>query len=264
MILFIKTYRDHWKALIAWTLTIVGLVAIEMSIYPSIAKNATNMQSLVDAFPDAMKKIFRMQDYASGPGFLSTELYSMMVPLVIIAVAASWGASATAQEEDKGTADMLFTLPISRTSILVSKMVATISAIVALALISMVSILLLKSWAHMEISLTSLFAVTLSMIGLGLFFASLSFSVGALSSHKGAALGIATGIALISFVFYSMAGLVKTMENFSPFNPLEWALGGNPLFDGVDIAGLIKLTLSSLVFFTLTLIVFNRKDIHSQ
>lgn len=262
--LFFKTYRDHWRALLAWSLTIIGLVSIQMSVYPSIAKNSANVKQFLESYPEAIQKIFRMQDYSTGAGFLSTELYSMMIPLVLIAVGASWGASATAQEEDKATADSLFTLPISRARILFSKMLATVSAVVILAFLAMANILALRAAVDMEISARALLAGTISSIGLGLVFTSLAFFVGSFSSHKGAALGAATGAALICFVIYSLAGLVDTFNAVEPYNPMEWALGGNPLFDGIDVAGNLTLFAAALVLFFVTHLKFNRKDIHSQ
>lgn len=262
--IFIKTYRDHWKALVAWSLTLVGLVTLEMFIYPTLAKNGAAFQQFLDAYPDAIKKIFRMQDYVSGPGFLSTELYSMMIPLVLIAVGASWGASATAQEEDKGTADTLFTLPLSRFNILFAKMLAAITAVVLLAFLAMANIVAMRSSVDMTISNSALFAGTLSSIGLGLIFTGLSFFVGSMTSHKGVALGAATGVSLVFFVLYSVAGLVDSINWSQPFNPMNWGLGKSPLFNGIDGVGLFKLYGISLLLFVGTHIIFDRKDIHSQ
>lgn len=264
MTIFIKTYRDHWKALVAWALTLIGLVTLEMAIYPTLAKNGAAFQQFIDAYPDAIKKIFRMQDYISGPGFLSTELYSMMIPLVLIAVGATWGASATAQEEDKGTADILFTLPLARWKIVVAKMAAALSALILLAFLAMANIVLLRGAVDMTIDSSALVAGTLSSIGIGLVFSSLAFFVGSLTSHKGIALGAATGVSLIFFVLYSVAGLVDSIDWSQPFNPMNWGLGSSPLFNGVDTVGLMKLFSLSLVLLLSTLMIFERKDIHSQ
>ena len=109
--LYLKMWRDHWRSLLSWAGVAVLMVSIQMSVYPSIAKSGKGFETFLENYPDAIKKIFRMQDYTTGPGFLSTELYSMMIPLILIAIGATWGASATAEEEEKGTADLLFAFP---------------------------------------------------------------------------------------------------------------------------------------------------------
>lgn len=259
--LYFKTWWDHWRTLIAWSLTLILLVTIQMSIYPSISKNKTALQGFLDSYPEAIRKIFRMQDYTSGPGFLSTELYSMMVPLVLIAVGATWGASATAEEEDEGTADILLTLPISRTRILVSKMTATISVVILIAFLAVANILILKNSVKMEIETGKLLAATLSSISLGLFFTGVAFLVGSLSRRKGAAIGVVTGLSLIAFLIYSLSALVDDFDRITPFNPMEWGLGGQPLFNGIDASGITKLLIGAAILFFLAIIQFNRKDI---
>ncbi len=175
-----------------------------MSIYPSISENKEALQGFLESYPEAIRKIFRMQDYTSGPGFLSTELYSMMIPLVLIAVGGTWGAAATAEEEDDGTADLLFTLPISRVRIMLSKMLAAVSVVIALAFLGMLNIISLRGVVDMEIESGKLFAGTISSIAIGFFFTGVAFLIGAHSRSKGIAIGVVTGVALITFLIYSV------------------------------------------------------------
>ena len=259
--LFLKTWRDHWRSFLAWSATLIALVSLQMSIYPSISENKSFIQKFLDAYPDAIKKIFRMQDYTSGPGFLGTELYSMMIPLVLIAVGSTWAASATAEEEDEGTADILLTLPISRVRILTAKIAAAFSAITLLAFVAMGNILILRASVKMEIDTSKLLAGTLMSIALAFFFTGLAFLIGAYSRHKGSAVGVITGIALITFLIYSLSGLVDDFDPIAPFNPMEWALGGAPLFEGLDLVALLKLSLGALAFLSLANLKFDRKDI---
>ena len=202
-----------------------------------------------------------MQDYTSGPGFLSTELYSMMVPLVLIAVGSTWGASATAEEEDEGTADLLLTLPISRTKILISKMSAALSVIILLGLLAAGNIIALRGVVHLDISLDKLFAGTVSSISLAFFFTGISFLAGAMSRHKGTAVGVVTGLALITLLIYSLAALVDNFNSIIPYNPMQWALGNNPLFNGIEVTGILKLLSGTFAFLALAILVFDRKDI---
>ena len=259
--LYFKTWRDHWKTLLSWSLTLIALVSIQMSIYPSISENKSALQQFLNAYPEAIRKIFRMQDYTSGPGFLSTELYSMMIPLVLIAVGSTWGASATAEEEDEGTADILLTLPISRIRILLSKIAAAMTVVLLLGFLAMANIILLRHSVKMDIDSGKLLAGTISSIALGSFFSAIAFFVGSMSRHKGAAVGVVTGIALITLLIYSLAALVDNFDSIMPYNPMQWGLGGNPLFNGLDGSGALKLFCGAAVFLLLALYTFDRKDI---
>ena len=232
-----------------------------MSIYPSITKNKEALQGFLESYPEAIRKIFRMQDYTSGPGFLSTELYSFMIPLVLIAVGATWGASATAEEEDEGTADVLLTLPISRTRILLSKIAATSTVTVFLSFLAMANIVVLRGVVDMEIDNGKLLAATLSSISLGFFFTGIAFLVGSFSQRKGSAIGVVTGVSLVAFLIYSLSALVDNFDAIEPYNPMEWGLKGQPLFNGLDIGGNFKLLIGGVIFLVLSILKFDKKDI---
>ena len=74
--------------------------SIELSVYPTMSKSGDSMKSFLDSFPEGFKKMFRMEDYFSGPGFLNTELFSLIIPMVMIGVGLAWGAGATADDEN--------------------------------------------------------------------------------------------------------------------------------------------------------------------
>lgn len=262
-LLVAKTWRDHWKSLLAWAGVIVAMTCVQLSVYPSIAKTADAAIEFVDAYPEAFKKIFRMEDYTSGPGFLSTELFSLMLPLVLIAVGATWGASATAEEEERGTADLLFTLPISRSKIVLSKMAATVTVLLFLGAVIFINLYIGAPMVELEINFGFIVAATLNTMALGAFFSGIAFVIGALTGKKGISLGATSGAALLAFVFFSLAPLVDTFDSLEPINPFDWAIGGNILFDGPDWNGLITLLLATTALYSLAIFIFNRKDIKS-
>ena len=77
-----------------------------------------------------LNDIFRgFHTIKGGAGFLNAEMFSMMVPLVLIAVACSGAAAATAGEEDRGTADLLLSMPLSRGRVIFAKALAMVIAV---------------------------------------------------------------------------------------------------------------------------------------
>lgn len=261
--LVIKTFRDRWRSLIGWLAVIIFMSCIQLYVYPTIVKTGEGMNQFLDAFPDTLKEIFRMQDYTSGPGFLSTELFSMMVPLVAIAVGATWGSSATAEEEEHGTADLLFTLPVTRTRITIGKIIATVIACFILGVITFINIFVGAPIVDLDVSTANLLAICFSNILLGIFFSSVGLIFGVFTGKKSVGLGFTTAVAILAFLFYSLAPLVDTFDYLTPINPIEWCLGGNQLFDGADYLGYAKLMGTSIIFYILGIIRFNRKDIRS-
>lgn len=239
------------------------MTSIQLTVYPTIAQSGAAAKQFIDSYPDAFKEMFRMTDYTSGSGFLATELYSLMLPLVIIGLGVTWGAGATAEEEERGTADILFTLPVSRNQIIIGKIIAALVAMTILGSITLINIEIGKGLADLTVSSVNTLYATISCVLLGFFFAGISLILGSVSGKKGIALGGSTGLAIVAFLFFSLAPLVDTFDYLTPINPFQWAIGENQLAEGLDAIGMIKLGIASVALYCGALFFLNRRDIRA-
>lgn len=256
-----KTIRDRWKNLLGWSLAMFALTSIQLYIYPTIEKTADAMDQFIKAFPKELIAMFRIEDYTSATGFLGTELFSMMIPLVFIAIGSSWAASAAAEEEERGTSEIIYALPISRTSVLLSKVVSAWLILAAITALEFVILSIGSPLVGLDLEGVELIPGLASCLGLGMFFHGLALLLGSITGKRGVALGAAIGIGLISFLVFSLAPLVDTFDSVLPFIPFEWALGNSPLTDGFDWLGLTFL-LSGTVLTTLaSLVAINSRDL---
>lgn len=256
-----KTLRDKVRSIVSWSLGIMAIVAVHLSVYPSIRDSAQEMGDIADAFPEAFRKMFRMQDYTSEVGYLSTELFTATLPLIFLAVSMSWGARLTTEEEDERTADLLFTLPFSRSQYLVTRCVAVLAVLLVVSLSLFASLTVGTRILDFSLALSTFFAGMWVLFLLGLLFASGAAFIGALSGRRSAALGASITLAIGFFVLYSLAPLVDSIDATMPFNPLQWTIGTQPLIRGVDWGySAIALVLSAL-FTAGTFVLFQRRDI---
>jgi len=259
----IKTWLDHWKSYIAWASVALFLCIIQLSVYPSIVDSGEGIEALLDAFPEAYKEIFRMEDYTSGAGYLGTELFSLAIPFIFIAVGSTWGASHSALEEERLTADLLFALPLRRYRILLQKIGAEVTALILLGALVVVTLAVGAHLVDMDISTGGLIAATTSSALIGWLYAGFSFMVGAFTGRKSATLGVSTGLAVIAFIFYSLDPLVDTFALITPINPFEWMLSGKPIANGIQASGSLKLVLVGAGLHIAGLLIFERRDLRA-
>jgi ABC-2 type transport system permease protein len=234
---------------------------VQLSVYPTIRDAAEGMKQFLDAFPDALKAIFRMEDYVSGPGYLGAELFSLTLPLIFLTVGSSWGAAATAEDEENGTADLLLTLPFSRLRVWLCKSAALVGVLIGMGTVIYVVLRVGSLLVDMEIDSMNLAAGVVACLLLGYFFSSLAGVAGASMGKKGAALGVSIGVAIASFVLYSLAPLVDTFDVLLPLNPFEWAIGGKPLVNGFQWFDLGVLLILSFGLNLIAVRLFVRRDI---
>lgn len=258
-----KTLRDRWRSTLAWALGLLSIISLQLYIYPTVANSSDAMTQYIDAFPEALKTIFRIEDYTSGAGFLGTELFSLMIPLILISLAVGRGSSAIAGEVESGTADILFALPISRTRILISKLMAMVIEVLVLTILAVAAIAIGASMVNLEISIAALITATSASGLMGLVFGAIALFAGSFTGKRSIATGLTITFAIAALVFYSLAPIVDTFDYLTPFNPMDWAINGNPLSSGVSALSFIKLTTVFTSFSTLAIVLFRKRDIKS-
>lgn len=256
-----KTLRDNARGIAGWTLGIVALVAVQLSVFPSVSDTTSKIVDFAEAFPEVFRKIFRLEDYGSAVGYLSTELFSASLPLIFIAVGVTWGARVATDELEQGTSDVLYSLPLSRAHVMWVRLAAMVGVLIFLGVIVTVSLAIGGPIVDMSIAISRLAAASVSIALAGLIFGSLAAFVGAASGRRSVALGIGLTVAIACFVVYSLAPIVEVMDDVNPYNPMQWTIGAESLKVGFDVWSCIFALATSIVPMIATIIAFDRRDL---
>jgi ABC-2 type transport system permease protein len=259
--LFLKTWRDHWRGFVGWSLGLVAIVSVQLAVYPTVRKSSADLSAYMQNFPPALQKIFRMQDYASGAGYISTELLSFMIPFIFVSVGASWGANSTALEEERGTSDFLLSMPISRTHIVLSKLSAAVLAQILLAVVVGASVIIGRHSVDLVANDSYIIASVLVCALLGLLFLGLALLIGVSTGKKTLALGGTIAVALASFLFYSLAPLVDTFDSMLAANPFQWTLGSDPMHRGFDMWHILLTLGVACALYIASVLIYERRDL---
>lgn len=256
-----RTVAERWRSLLVWSLGLVGITAIELAVYPSIQSTSQGWRAMLDQWPDALKEAFRLDAYASGTGFLNTELFSMMFPIVLIAVAVGVAASATAGEEERGTADLLLSLPIRRGQVLAAKVLALVVCVVVVGLAGVVTIVVGAPMVDLDVGTSEVVAAGAMTVLLGLLFGSFALLVGALTGRRAAALGAGIGLAIAAFLLQVLAPMADWLEPWQKASPFYWATSSDPLVNGLDVGAAGLLVAGCVVLLAASAAVFHRRDV---
>jgi ABC-2 type transport system permease protein len=261
--LLARVLRERWRGLTGWITGLVSLVAVQVAVYPTIRDSREGWSDLTEQFPEAIRKIIRMEDYTSPAGYLTTELFSFMFPLIFTGVACSWAARAGAEEEENGTADILLSLPVSRGSILFTRLVAVFVALAGVCVAGIASLAVGTRSVDMDVGTAGIAAATVSCALLGTVFASASVVAAAWTGRRGVGLGTGLGLAVVLFVAYSLAPLVGFFDRILALNPYQWTIGQSPLADGIDPALALVALLTITVLCVVAQAGFSRRDIRA-
>ncbi len=260
---FLKTLSETRRALVWWSLGLLGMAAMMISVYPTV-RNNPDLNKMVEDYPDALKAFMAFGgdlDYVSGAGYLGSELFSFMVPLLLLVAAIGAGARATAGEEERGTLDLLLANPLSRRRLVAEKLGALAGEIALLAIVLWLSLLVGVEIVGMDVSAAHLAAATTSAALLALAFGAIALGVGAASGRRGVAIGVSAATAVAAYLVNSLAALVDFLEPVKQASPFYHYVASDPLREGLALEHVAFLVALVLVAAGLAAVAFDRRDL---
>ena len=235
---YLKTMWDRRTSMVWWVLGVVALAAITVAFYPSIAADQDAFEQLIDAYPEELLAFFGIddaQELASPEGFVNSQLYANVVPILLFIFTIGMGTSALAGEEDRRTTDLLLAQPVTRDRVGLHNFaaIATLSGIITASILLV--LLVANTPAGLDMSLVSMIAANVGAWILGLTFGALALAISAVTGKRGLTLGASAGIAVATFFLYGLAPLVEALEPAQKLSPFWWYLGAKPLNNGFDV-----------------------------
>lgn len=260
---FFKTVRDTRRALCWWSLGLIAMTALMVSVYPSVRDNP-ELNKLVDDYPDAFKAFLGLGesvDYTSPVGYLNSELFSFMVPLLLLIAAVGAGARATAGEEERGTLDLLLANPLSRRRLVLDKLAALAAEVSTLALVLWLALLVGATAVGMNVSAVHLAAATAAAALLALAFGAVALFLGAASGRRGIAIGVTAAGAVAAYLLNSLAELVGFLKPFRVASPFYHYAANDALRAGLAAEHVGVLVGLAVVAGAAALVAFERRDL---
>jgi ABC-2 type transport system permease protein len=180
---FTKSLWDQRRGLLGWA---IGVVLIEAALWPTLG-DVGDIKALIENYPEPLRKLFNLDEFASGQGFLNVELYSLMLPILFIVFAIGRGARAIAGEEEAGTLDVLLVTPVSPSRLILQQAAALVVAVSMLGAVLLATVLACSLAFGLGIGVGAATTGSLAMILLGTEFGCLALAVGAVTGRRAAA-----------------------------------------------------------------------------
>lgn len=257
-----KTLRDQRHGLLAWAAGVASLVALYVAMWPSVHKEPS-MTSLIENMPKALRALFAAggADYSTPTGYVQIELLSFMGPMLLLIYAITTGAAAIAGEEERGTADLLLSCPVSRTEIVLRKAVALLVGVVGLAAVMGVSLIGEGAAAGMHLPYGHVVAAMTHLALLALVFGALALAVGAATGHAVASRAVPAVVAVAAYILNGLGEVISWLHPVRKFSPFYQYIGHDPLRSGFSLAALVVAGLTVAGLTLLAVVTVRRRDL---
>jgi len=258
--LFEKTLRDQRRALIGWGLGLAGVAAMYAAFYPSIQDSAAGLQDYLKNLPDAFRNIVG-GDFTTPAGYLRSETFSTMGPILFLVYAIGAGARAIAGEEESRTLDLLLSTPIRRRQLLLDKIGAMVAASAVLALVLFLTLSIVGPPFDLTVPLSNLFEACLMLLLVALAFGAIALAIGCATGHRGLALGVTGAFAVLAFIVNALAPSVDALGWARPLSPFRWYMDPDPLVAGAAPLNVLVLLAITVVACLVAALTFERRDL---
>ena len=259
-----RNLADQTRALAAWAAGIGVLALMYLAFYPAIRNSGVNIQQLLDKLPKPVRDAFLGVgvDYNSPTGYLGTELFAFLVPVILLVVAIVGGSRALAAEEGNGTIDLLLSTPLSRRRLVGEKAMAAVLPVFGLAAVVWLVVLAFGPVFGIDANpvdlLVALVAVALLAVGFGL----LAMLVAGATGRRGLGAGAAAALAALLYVLNALGSAVAALQGVSGIvSPFHWSGGPGVLVNGVPWTGMAALIVLPLLLLALMLVTYQRRDL---
>jgi ABC-type transport system involved in multi-copper enzyme maturation permease subunit len=265
--IFRKALYDSRRTML-WLAVGLGLYVLAlMSFYPTLANDSAKFDELIQSYPKSLMSMVYQGDIAdfsiSNPGtFIQTEFTSWLL-LIVGAIGIGQVFNVFTNAERDGSMDMFLSLPVSRRSYLVGRVLNT-----ALMILVVLTSMFVAFWISSLI--WTQFDVNVGRLALGIYggffplmviisFAYLLAAV--VPSSKHFAGPVAYLFMIGSYLIHSFSGSVKTLSDIRPLFLYHYYSAADIINHGVNLGDWVLLAAVSLVYLALAWWLVDRKEL---
>lgn len=211
MNIFVHELKAYRKSTLVWAFSLIAIVALFMSMFPSISKEIVEFKKLLEGFPEPVRKALGLEidSFGSILGFYSYLFVYLTLCGAIQAM--HIGTSIVSKEVRDKTADFLLTKPVSRTTILTAKLLAALTTLVITNVVFLISARIMVAQVNAEsYSVKSFWMISMTLFFTQLIFLSLGIILSIVFPKIKSVLTVSLGTV---FTFFIIGLLVSTTDD---------------------------------------------------
>lgn len=253
--------RLRQRSLAAWALGSALFTAMVVAIFPVVRDDPTFDELLAEYPEPVLALVGGDVGLTTGPGFLSAEIYSLVLPVLVAVIAATTAASALAGEDERGWLALVLAGPLDRDRV-VFECAATVAVVAAGPVLASAAVVAVADpIVDLELSATALVGVSVATWLFGLAFGAVALVVGAITGRRSNAVAVGVGALFASYGFEivgSTADWGAWLQQLSPFHHL---LGSQPAVNGLPWGATVVTALAVVAAVELAARFFARRDL---
>ena len=258
--IYLKSFRDYRVPILGWGLGLGLLMAVVLAAVPSVFATPAAKAAIV-ALGSSYAWIAEPIKIDTAGGY-ATWKYGITILVVVI-----WpllaGTGMLRGEEDRGSLDVLLSLPRGRVRVALEKLAALLTALLAMGLV--VGLLAYVGGAKVssDISLGATVAFGLNLALIAAVFGAIALLVSQFTQERRTASGVTAGILLVAIVVDMVHRVVPNTVWLSQLSPVYYYNLSKPLVPGygVNPGAMLAMVGLTVVLSGAAVWLFARRDV---
>lgn len=263
MSVYLHELKSYRKSTFWWSVSIALLMAAAIAKFDAFQKSGESVNDLFKSLPPGLSALFGVTgvDLTTASGYFVVTVAYTAIMLGVHAVLI--GSGIVAKEETEHTAEFLYTKPASRWKILAPKLLAALTIVVILNLVTLVaSVIGMDSVVEPSSVNNDILFLMPSLLGIQVYFLTVGFAFASIMRRPKRAGQWAAGVLVTTFIAYSVIGLndnldfLKYLTAFQYFDAKQ--IFNDHAYDSLYLV-IAGVTIAALV--TASFIRFQRRDL---
>lgn len=257
-----RTLVDRRRGLAAWVLGVTAYTGLIVAFYPFVSESDAYADVAAE-YPDALKEFFGGAagfDLTSGPGYLNTQLFSLMLPLLLVIPSIGFGAS-LAGDEERGRLWLVLAAPVRRRTVIVERALALLLFTGVIALGAGAAVFVLSSLVDLEVSFGQIAAGVVGATLVAALHGCVALLGAALTGRRSLAIGCSAAVFAAGYLVTALAELVDWLELVKQLSPYYHGVGITPVLNEGYAVHFVGLALAAVGLVAVAAGAFERRDL---
>ena len=253
--------RLRQRSIAGWALGSTLFTAMVVAVFPVVRDDPTFDELLAEYPEPVLALIGGDAGLTTGPGFLSAEIYSLVLPVLVAVIAATTAASVLAGEDERGWLALVLAGPLDRDRV-VFECAATVAIVAAGPVVATAVVVTIAGpIVDLNLPVANLVAASIAAWLFGLVFGAVALVVGAITGRRATATAVGVGALFVAYGFEIVGSTADWGVWLQELSPLHHLLGTQPAVNGLPSGAVVVSALAIIGAVELAARFFARRDL---
>ena len=244
-----------------WAFGVVVFIVINLAFWPSL-EDSDALESFEEM--DELLAAFGAQDITTPAGYLDGQVFALLLPLLLAAMAITVVSALTAGDESAGRLELLHALPVGRGTIWFGRWLASLAMLLVVAACALLATLVaLPLFSLSEVGVGRVAGAMAGCVLLAALHAAVTYLSAALGASRPLAVGIAIVLLVAGYVAAFVLPISDSLSGARSWSPWYWSLGEQPVSDGVPVGWMSLVALLVIALVVAGTAAIERRDIRT-